>query len=294
MGMGFGAADAAGALAQCGDDVNAALNLLLGGFKAPAAPPPRTPPPSQGRPPPQANQHQVVAVVPAGHTMEVEVGGQRFQVVVPQGVDAGDAFVFALPGAPAPAPQDALTLGRKSLNAARASAHQFATTGQGDQAAVIAQYEAALERLLPLLRVAPDDEGLRAEVTSALDAMETLKATPAGAPVPLTPNIRGGAATPEEGQSGQPRASGRGGFRFNSPRLRRPSLEAQVDPEAATAPPAHLPAPAPPQDEWRLVFRQTVPCFKKQQEWAWVNPTDNKDQNFSILKQLVRSSQAHF
>ena len=284
VGMGFGAADAAGALAQCGDDVNAALNLLLGGFKAPAgAPPPRTPPPGgQGRPPPQSNQHQVVAVVPAGHTMEVEVSGQRFQVVVPQGVDAGDEFVFVLPGAPAPPagpPQDAVTLGRKSLNAARASAHQFATTGHGDQSAVIAQYEAALERLLPLLRVAPDDEALRAEVTSALDAMETLKATPAGEQVPLTPNIRG--ATPDEGHP-QPRAGGRGGFRFNSPRLRRPSLEAVPDDPAAPLPAPPLPAP----DEWRLVFRQTAPCFKKPNEWASVNPTDNTNPNFSILDKL--------
>ena len=35
LSMGFDAADAAGALAQCGDDVNAASNLLLEGYKAP-------------------------------------------------------------------------------------------------------------------------------------------------------------------------------------------------------------------------------------------------------------------
>eukprot|EP01052_Picozoa_sp_SAG31_P024616 SAG31_NODE_2108_length_6427_cov_7.816688_2_plen_856_part_00 len=143
----------------------------------------------------------------------------------------GDEFVFAVPD-DAP-PPGALQLAKEALGAARESARKFAADGQGDQSGVLAQYEAALEQLFPLMRTVPDDTALREEVTAALDAMETIKSTPPGMPPPLTPNIRGHTPGEESSRNGR--------FRFNSPRLRRPSLEkASLQPDSAPAP-----APAP-------------------------------------------------
>ena len=279
--MGFDAHDCAGALAQAGNDVNAALNLLLEGYKAP--PPGGA---SSRQMIPQGKQHRVVAVVPAGHPMEVECNGVRMQVVVPAGIAVGDEFVFVAPD-DAPRP-DALQLGKQALRAARESAHRFATSGDGDQSAVVAQYEAALGQLFPLMRTAPDDTALREEVTAALDAMETIKATPAGMPLPLTPNIRG--HTPEE------ESSRNGRFRFNSPRLRRPSLEGvPSQPDTAPAPSAAPPL-ATPQGEWKLIFRQTAGTYKKLEKWRSVNPEDPSKRNFSILDRMetFRDAQGAF
>jgi hypothetical protein len=287
--MGFDPHDCTAALGEAGNDVNAALNLLLAGFKAPA--PPATPPPpaqQQQQQPPQAQQLSVIAVVPAGQTMEVDCGGQRMQVVVPQGVQVGNEFVFMAPLAPPPPMArgpDALTLGRQSLKVARESAHRFATSGQGDQSAVVAQYEAALEQLIPLMRTAPNDSALRDEVTAALDAMETIRATPADVPPPLTPNIRG--STPDAG--GDRGGGGAGRFRFNSPRLRRPSLEEVPGPPPAAAPPAPQASPPPAlQGRWKLIFRQTGGTYKPIDEWRSVNPGDRKAPNFSVLDRMER------
>eukprot|EP01052_Picozoa_sp_SAG31_P024615 SAG31_NODE_2108_length_6427_cov_7.816688_1_plen_94_part_00 len=68
--MGFDVHDCTGALAQTANDVNAALNLLLEGYKAPPAASPS---------PPHGRQHRAVAVVAAGQPMEVECNGARMQ-----------------------------------------------------------------------------------------------------------------------------------------------------------------------------------------------------------------------
>ena len=266
--MGFDAHDCTSALAQAGNDVNAALNLLLEGYKAP-------PPTSGSGQVPQGSQHRVVAVVPAGHPMEVQCNGVRMQVVVPAGIGVGDEFVFVAPD-DAPHP-DALQLGKQALRAARESAHRFATSGHGDQSAVIAQYEAALGQLFPLMRTAPDDVALREEVTAALDAMETIKATPPGMPLPLTPNICGHTSEEESSRNGR--------FRFNSPRLRRPSLEG-IPPQPDTTPAPAAAVVAAPQGEWKLIFRQTAGTYKQVDKWRLVNPEDPGKRNFSILDRM--------
>jgi hypothetical protein len=217
------------------------------------------------------------------------------EVTVPAGVNIGDAFQFVI-GAPTEQP----SIGADPSMALQRlhSVQQLAQAEGGDRPRILAEYEGALGDLMPLLRTAPDPDGsLRREVTEALDIMDALQA----AAISASP-----AAAAAEKLPASQRL-----FRFNSPRLRRPSLEAEAECDEeeeddaggglaeSGMPLAHQLSHSmrtdrvqaftePAQEErWQLLIRQTAPHFLPPQKWLEaINQTNENAPNFSKVSQM--------
>jgi hypothetical protein len=181
-------------------------------------------------------------------------------------VQVGQSFAFRVAADPPAAGGTAggVASGTEKEMGLRQLAQAHAQAAAGNSAASLSGFEAALTVLMPVARRDNDAE-LTAEITKALDVMETLRATSAQPEPPVQVPVPPLVPEPEPAFPAPPPPVARGGGGGGAGRLQNAK-------------------------NWRLVFRQSTAeglwIDLAKTEWESVNTDAPESANFSILDQL--------